>query len=337
MIGIIDPSNQIDVAMLIKFGLVGQQHRGKHVCGVTVSQLGRNNDAIRERKSTGDVETVLGGQEYDELKKFNGNIGIGCVGHKQPSERHILPFAASTARRKAAIVFDGKIINAQELMISLSGHLFQTGSDAEVFLTKIKSIRDSNPSTEEAIIKAMRNIKGAYSAIVQTTNKLIAVRDPMGIKPLCMGKVDGAIVFASESCALDAIRGQFIRDVKPGEIIVATKDGVITHYTENCPAPEKGTAHCSFEHIYYANVSSIIDGYSVFDVRRTIGRKLGTLFNKPRVKGRCCCRCSKHRLGIRRRICGRNRYSVYKCNYVQSVLGKDVCARFRGTLDCRGT
>ena len=272
MVGVIDPSGEENVPKLIKFGLYALQHRGQANSGMVVSNL--NESATQEHKGMGLVSTVM---EKPEFYALRGNVGVGYVGYEPKNVKNIQPFSATNSKGSISIVMDGKIINTCELRAKLSEHLFQSDNDAELLMVAINKARGMTGSIEDAVMMVMRIVKGAYSAIIQTTNKMVAVRDPLGIKPLCMGHKGGAHVFASESCALTTMKGVLERDVDPGEVVVVTKDGVVCH-RENCPEREADARHCAFEYVYRGNVNSKIDGVSVFQTRKNIGHKLGRLF-----------------------------------------------------------
>ena len=184
------------------------------------------------------------------------------------------PIVIRHKKGNLAVVHNGNITNALEIKQGLEdeGAIFSTTSDTEVICHVIVKQRLNSESTEEAIAKTMKILKGSYSLLIRSPQKLIAARDPQGFRPLCMGRLGKDIVFASESCALDICGAEFIRDVKPGEIIVV-QDGEITS-SEYDGKAKKGM--CVFEYIYFARPDSILEGMSVHEFREKAGRYLAT-------------------------------------------------------------
>ena len=219
------------------------------------------------------MSKVFPKHKLDELPE--GKMGIGHVRYSTTGEakkENAQPMVVRHKKGNLAIVHNGNLTNAYELRSELeeSGHIFTTTTDTEVICHVIVQERLKATSIEEAIENTMKRLKGSYSLIVMTSKKLIAVRDPQGFKPLCIGKTENEIVFASESCALDITGADFERDVKPGEIVVVT-DNQITSIQSNEDAP-KGL--CVFEYIYFARPDSVIDGISVHKFREDAGRYL---------------------------------------------------------------
>lgn len=202
-------------------------------------------------------------------------MGIGHVRYSTTGEakkENAQPMVVRHKKGNLAVVHNGNITNAYELRAELeeTGSIFTTTTDTEVICHVIVQERLRTKSIEEAIENTMKRLKGSYSLVVMTSKKLIAVRDPQGFKPLCIGKTEGEIVFASESCALDITGAEFERDIKPGEIVVVTDNDIKSIQTnENAP---KGL--CVFEYIYFARPDSIIDGISVHKFREDAGRYL---------------------------------------------------------------
>ena len=228
---------------------------------------------ITYRKELGLVSKVFPKHKLDELPE--GKMGIGHVRYSTTGEakkENAQPMVVRHKKGNLAIVHNGNLTNAYELRSELeeSGHIFTTTTDTEVICHVIVQERLKAKSIEEAIENTMKRLKGSYSLIVMTSKKLIAVRDPQGFKPLCIGKTENEIVFASESCALDITGADFERDVKPGEIVVVT-DNEVNSIQTNEGAP-KGL--CVFEYIYFARPDSIIDGISVHKFREDAGRYL---------------------------------------------------------------
>lgn len=263
--GIYDTSKTLDVAHITYTALYSLQHRGQQSSGITVN----NDGVLYTHKDSGLTNEVFNEMVLNYLK---GHSAVGHVRYAPAGfegRENAQPLQSKHTKGQIAISHNGSLVNAAELRTELEerGALFQTLSDAEVMAYIIAHERLKTDSTERAIINAMKRLSGAYSIVVLCTNKLIAARDPMGIRPLCMGKLNDSIIFASESCAIDAVGGIFIRDILPGEVVVVTKDGVSAH-TDNCGGK---SALCIFEHIYFARPDSIIDGQSVHYSRQAAG------------------------------------------------------------------
>lgn len=248
--------------------LFALQHRGQEACGIAVN----NRGVIKCHKDVGLVNDV-----FDEkvLADLPGNMAIGHVRYSttgQPSRENAQPISISHVKGNLALAHNGNLVNAGELrrLIEMTGGIFRSSSDTEVLVYTIVQKRLQSGSIEEAIQKAMGDIRGAYSLVIMSPRKLIAARDPRGMRPLCMGKMGDAILFASESCALDALGATFVRDVEPGEIVVV-EDGEIKSLHCNIKVP---TAACVFEYIYFARPDSVIDGASVELARQEAGRYL---------------------------------------------------------------
>ena len=241
----------------------------KKVVGIAINKDG----IISYRKDLGLVSKVFPKHKLDELPE--GKMGIGHNRYSTTGEakkENAQPMVVRHKKGNLAVVHNGNLTNAYELRTELeeSGHIFTTTTDTEVICHVIVQERLKVKSIEEAVENTMKRLKGSYSLIIMTSKKLIAVRDPQGFKPLCMGKTENEIVFASESCALDITGANFERDIKPGEIIVVT-DNEIQSIQTNEDAP-KGS--CVFEYIYFARPDSIIDGISVHKFREDVGRCL---------------------------------------------------------------
>ena len=249
-------------------GLLALQHRGQESCGIAVNDRG----VISYSKNMGLVTEAFSNQILDGL------IGQMAVGHVRYStsgasvRENAQPLVMRYIKGTLAIAHNGNLTNAYELhqLLAKQGCIFQTTIDTEVVAYMIARERVEAPSIEEAIHRTMPKIRGAYSMIVMSPQKLIAVRDPHGFRPLCIGKVNDSYVFASETCALDACGAEFIRDVQPGEIVVAGPDGLKSIFD---PVTVKKSL-CVFEYIYFARTDSIIDGISVYEARKEAGRLL---------------------------------------------------------------
>lgn len=253
-----------DVSALTYYGLYALQHRGQESAGIAVS----DGKKIKLYKNMGLVSEVF---DEEVLARYTGKMAVGHVRYSTTGESSILnaqPLLFHYLQGQVALVHNGNLTNANHWRHNLqtTGSVFQTTSDTEVFVNLIA--RYSQNLIEEALMKCMIDLKGAYSLIVMTENKLVGVRDPFGIRPLCLGRLgcDGYIL-ASETCALDVVGAEFIRDVEPGEIIVIDETGY-----NSIKVPTMGRhALCSFEYIYLARPDSIIDGKSVNLVRKRMG------------------------------------------------------------------
>ena len=255
----------VDVARITFFGLYALQHRGQESAGIATA----DGKKICLHTSMGLVSQAF---TEDELAHLQGHIAIGhtrysTTGSSRPSNAQpILVEANSTT---IALGHNGNIVNAKFLRDELCqlGYTFATTTDSEVIANLILSSTERSPV--DRIKYAMRRLQGAYSLVIMTKDKLIGVRDPMGVRPLCLGTIDGGWVIASESCAFGHIGAQFIREIEPGEIVVINKNGVKS-FTENGPR----RALCIFEYIYFARPDSIIQGKLLYPVRQAMGRIL---------------------------------------------------------------
>lgn len=255
------------VAGSVYLGLFALQHRGQESCGIAV-----NDDGVfRHHRGDGLVPDV-----FTELNMKNlgcGNMAIGHVRYSTTGGKNannIQPLVIRHIKGNLAIAHNGNLVNAPELrkQFELKGGIFHGTSDTESIAYSIVSQRLTSKSTEEAIEKVMCTLKGAYSCIVMTATKMIAFRDPDGFRPLCIGQTDdGAWIVSSESCALDSVGAKFIRDVKPGEIVVIGADGIKSIETH---CGKKGNI-CVFEYIYFARPDSVIEGSSVQHARMRAG------------------------------------------------------------------
>ena len=259
-----------DPASSAYFGLYALQHRGQESCGIAVCDDG----VFRHKRADGLVSEVFTREELDRLGKGNmavGHVRYSTTGGHNPN--NIQPLVIRHVKGNLALVHNGNLVNAAELRRSfeLSGAIFHGTSDTEAIAYEIVRERLNCGSTEEAIEKAMPRLKGAYSCIVMTATKLIAFRDPDGFRPLCIGKThDDAYVVASESCALETVGAEYIRDIDAGEIVVISREGLRSIRT-NC---SKQRNICIFEYIYFARPDSVIEGVSVHGARLRAGRLL---------------------------------------------------------------
>ena len=264
-----------DVASTIYYGLFALQHRGQESCGIAVSDTKGPKGKVVSSKDMGLIHEVFTPDSLDRLK---GDIGVGHVRYstagsskRENAQQLVLSYVKGTL----GLAHNGNLINAPELRKELeyTGAIFQTTIDSEVIAYHIARERLKSATVEEAVGRAMNKIKGSYSLVIMSPRKLIGARDPFGFRPLCIGKRDNAYVLASETCALDTIGAEFIRDVLPGEIVTISPEYGIQSDTTHCIAPEK-QARCIFEYIYFARPDSYIDGVSVYNSRIMAGKFL---------------------------------------------------------------
>ena len=257
-----------DVASLAYYALYSLQHRGQESAGIAVNDDG----VIRAYRDVGLVGDVFPPERLASLGR--GNIAVGHVRYGttgSDNQRNVQPILVNHYKGRMALAHNGNLTNSHALRRELEsqGSIFQTTTDSEVIAYLIVQERLRHPSIEAAVSAAMGRLEGAYSLVISSPSKLIAVRDPHGFRPLCMGELwDGSVVFASESCALDAIGARFLRDVRPGEIVVADAKGLRSIETHCGKVPK---SLCVFEFIYFARPDSVIDGSSVHVARQRAG------------------------------------------------------------------
>ena len=283
-----------DVSSTIYYGLFALQHRGQESCGIAVSDTEGPKGKVLSYKDMGLVNEVF---NPEKLEKLNGNIGVGHVRYStagSSSRENAQPLVLNYVKGTLGMAHNGNLLNAVELReeLSYTGAIFQTTIDSEVIAYLIARERLNVPTVEGAVLNAMKKIKGAYSLIVMSPRKLIGARDPFGFKPLCIGKRDNAYFLSSETCALDTVGAEFVRDVEPGEVVTITKDGIKSDKS----LCQKNTARCIFEYIYFARPDSKIDGMGVYESRINAGRILakthpveadvGRTFIKPKQEQR---------------------------------------------------
>lgn len=250
------------------YALYALQHRGQEGAGIAIS----NDGVISLHKDAGLVNEVFTPQVLRGMSE--GERAVAHVRYSTTGADKRLnaqPLMINHLKGRMAIAHNGNLTNDRELREELErkGSIFHTTSDTEVIAYTITKHRLTSSSLEEAVSKAMDDIKGAFSLLLMSPSKLIAARDPWGFRPLCMGSYEGGYVFSSESCAFDAIGAEFIRDVEPGEIITVHEDGTITEDKSHTKKERKSL--CVFEFIYFARPDSIIDGSSVQNARQRAG------------------------------------------------------------------
>ena len=268
--GIWSPNNS-PLAETVYYGLYALQHRGQEGCGIAVCEDG----VISAHKDIGLVGEVFDHSSLAQLPC--GNMAVGHVRYSTTGgneRRNCQPIVVNHMKGRMAVAHNGNLSNAYELRreLELSGAIFHTTSDTETIAYIITKQRLVKPSIEEAVLASMDIIEGAYSLVVMSPTKLIAVRDPHGFRPLCFGKLpDGSYVVSSESCGLTAIGAEFVRDIEAGEMVIFSSNGVRSVKT-HCNTKPKQV--CIFEYIYFARPDSVIDGISVHKARLRAGRIL---------------------------------------------------------------
>ncbi|CDA78816.1 amidophosphoribosyltransferase [Negativibacillus massiliensis] len=263
--GVYSPESTTSVVGDTYMALYALQHRGQQSCGIAVNDDG----IIRSYRDLGLVPDTFNQRVLNDLGSGRMAVGHVLYGASNPERADAQPLVVRHIKGSMALAFNGALVNALELKeeLELKGAIFHSNSDAEIISHVIINERLHTNSIEEAIEKAMDKLKGAYSMVVMSPQKLMAVRDPQGIRPLAMGKMGGEIVFASESCAFDSIGAKFVRDVRPGEIIVVDRSGVRS--LESHCGQKSGL--CVFEYVYTARPDSVIEGESVHMARKRAG------------------------------------------------------------------
>ena len=259
-----------DVASTIYYGLFALQHRGQESCGIAVSETNGPKGKVTSYKGMGLVNEVF---TEENLEPMHGDVRYSTAGAS--TRENAQPLVLNYVKGTLALAHNGNLINAAELRHDLeyTGAIFQTTIDSEVIAYHIARERLKSSTVEEAVGRACRKIKGAYSLVVMSPRKLVGARDPYGFKPLCIGKRDNAYILASETCALDTIGAEYVRDVLPGETVTITpENGIVSDMSRALPKEQE--ARCIFEYIYFARPDSHIDGVSVYASRIKAGRFL---------------------------------------------------------------
>ena len=261
-----------NVAYTVYYGLYALQHRGQESAGIAVAYA----DKITYYKGMGLVPDIFSGGKLDTLPE--GDIAIGHVRYSTTGASQLLnaqPVVFTGKCGRIALAHNGNLTNTKQLRDELIAEnaVFQTTIDSEVMAVMINSLSDGDILT--GIKRACAKFKGSYALVIMTADKLIAVRDPYGIRPLCIGTAIDDYVVASETCALDAVSATFLRDVKPGEIVVIDSAGMHSYMMDNVPEHSK---MCIFEYVYFARHDSILDGCSVYEARKEAGKLLARYY-----------------------------------------------------------
>lgn len=264
--GIFSKDKDINVAAITYYGLYALQHRGQESCGIAIS----DGQKLKYHKDMGLVSEVFNKEIINGLK---GKMAIGHVRYSTTGENRVdnaQPILGNYKLGSIAIAHNGNLVNAEVIreLLEDCGCIFQTSVDSEVLLNLIA--RSAKKGIERSVVDAMQAIKGSYAIVILTEDRLIGVRDPNGIRPMCIGKIGDSYILSSESCALDCTGGEFIRDVEPGEIVIIDENGI-----NSIKFAEKTKCEtCSFEYIYFARPDSTIDGIDVYESRVRAGRRL---------------------------------------------------------------
>lgn len=263
-----------DVASTIYYGLFALQHRGQESCGIAVSDTSGPKGLVLSHKGMGLCNEVFTPEDLESMK---GNIGVGHTRYStagSSTRENAQPLVLNYIKGTLGLAHNGNLINTPQLRQELArtGAIFQTTIDSEIIAYMIARARVEQPTVQAAVAEAMKKIKGAYSLVVMSPRKLIGARDPYGFRPLCIGKRGNAYILASESCALDTIGAEFVRDVEPGEIVTITQKGIESN--RSMCIPKEQHARCIFEYIYFARTDSTIDGVNVYHSRIIAGKAL---------------------------------------------------------------
>ncbi|MFQ5645605.1 MAG: amidophosphoribosyltransferase [bacterium] len=255
-----------EASVLTYLGLYALQHRGQEGAGI-VSNDGKY---FHLQRGLGLVADVF---DQSHLEALTGGAALGHVRYSTAGDsslRNVQPLVVDYARGSLAIAHNGNLLNANQLREKLEkeGSIFHSTADTEIIIHLMA--KSKLPDFESALVEALAQVSGAYSMLLMNEDKLIGIRDPRGFRPLCLGKLNGAYVLSSETCALDLIGASFIRNIKPGEVVVIDKNGVQSF----SPFPKAKESLCIFEHIYFARPDSELDEQSITQVRRRLGKKL---------------------------------------------------------------
>lgn len=269
--GILDTTGN-NVSSTIYYGLCALQHRGQESGGIAVCNTNGPLGNLICHKNMGLVNEIF---TPDILNDLSGNIGIGHVRYSTTGEscvKNAQPIAINYFKGTLALAHNGNLINTDELKNTLAdnGAIFHSTTDSEIITYQIAFERTKTSCIQDAVYETAKKLKGGFALVIMSPKKLVGVRDPFGLKPLCLGKKNDSYILASESCALNAIGANFIRDILPGEIITITKEGI----TSNTSLCTKNAAHCIFEYIYFARLDSVMDGIGIYDARVRAGAAL---------------------------------------------------------------
>lgn len=264
-----------DTARITYAGLFAMQHRGQQSAGIAVN----NDRKVTLYKDNGLVHEVFSDEVINSLK---GRMAIGHVRYSADGEQDVLnaqPLVSRYIKGPLAMATNGTLTNYHELKHQLEqeGAIFQTTNETEIIMHLLARARMKTGRVETGLAEIMKTqLRGAYALVMMSPQKLIACRDPKGMKPLCMGKIENSYVFASETCALDTVRAEFVRELDPGEIVIVDVNGVRS-IRDNCQ-DRKCSGMCVFEYLYFARSDSIIEGMSVHKARKLTGKILSETY-----------------------------------------------------------
>lgn len=263
-----------DIARITYAGLFAMQHRGQQSAGIAVNK----DREITLYKDNGLVHEVFSNDVIDKLK---GTMAIGHVRYSADGEQNVMnaqPLVSRYVKGQIAVATNGTLTNFHELKhrLELDGAIFQTTSETEIIMHLLARARMRTGRVETALAEVMKELRGAYALVMMSPQKLIVCRDPKGMKPLCLGKIENSYVIASETCALDTVRAEFVRDIEPGEIVIIDKNGLRT-IRDNCTDPKEGKM-CIFEYLYFARSDSVIEGMNVHMARKLTGKILSETY-----------------------------------------------------------
>ena len=266
MCGIIGVYNHPEASNLAYLGLYAMQHRGQESAGI----ISTDGNDFYSHKSMGLVADIF---PLEMIESLRGSMAIGHVRYSTTGAsllNNSQPFMINYAHGTLVIAHNGNLVNAEEIKreLVIKGSIFQSSMDTEVIMHLIAGFQE--PDLVEGIAAALKRVSGAYSLLFMNHGRLIAARDPRGIRPLVLGKTGDTYVVASESCVFDLIEAEFIREIEPGEILVISADGLQSYH----PFPPQKPANCIFEHIYFARPDSVLFGDTVYNVRKKLGRLL---------------------------------------------------------------
>lgn len=260
-------NSPLDVAGMTYYGLYALQHRGQESAGIAVA----DGQKIDMHKGLGLITEAF--ENKADLEKLKGHIAIGHVRYSTTGANNVensQPLLSNSKFGAIALAHNGNLVNADVIreLLEDGGHIFHTTIDSEVIATLIA--RGAAKGIERSVVDAIQAVRGSFAMVILTKDKLIGARDPHGIRPLCIGKSDDAYIIASESCALDAVGAEFVRDIKPGEVVVIDETGIKSIlYSEDTACQT-----CAFEYIYFARPDSNIDGLDVYSTRVKSGEQL---------------------------------------------------------------
>lgn len=264
--GIFGAFGHPEAANLTYLGLYALQHRGQEGAGIVSS----DGNKLHSHKEMGLVADIF---NEDALSRLPGSSAIGHVRYSTAGESHlknVQPLLVDYARGPLAVAHNGNLVNASILRDELEarGSIFQSTTDTEVIIHLIATSKEGG--FFERLVDGLGQVKGAYSLLFLTESSMVAVRDPNGFRPLCLGKLKNSYVVASETCALDLVEAEYVRDIEPGEILVINENGITSHK----PLPEARHSPCIFEYIYFARPDSNVFGRNVYEIRKKLGRQL---------------------------------------------------------------